>query len=104
MDLDGDTPISKHYTSIFEKRFCKCVKYNKILGNPVKIHAGYIPYTQPVRVLLLSQPPCRTIPPRKTTCCALQTELPNYTDNTLISVSWFIKVLHKNKCQGHVKY
>jgi hypothetical protein len=90
-------------TNIFEKRLHKCVKY-KIAGKPVKICAGYIPNTQPVCVLPLSQPACRTIPPRKTTCCALQTELPNYTDDTLISVSLFIKISYKNKCQGRVKY
>jgi hypothetical protein len=86
-NLDGDTPISKHRTSIFEKRLQKCVIYNKLPGNPVKNCAGYGPNTQPVCVLLLSQPACRTIPPRKTTCYALQIELPNYTYNILISVS-----------------
>ena len=94
-NLDGDTPISKHCTSIFEKRLQKCVINNKIVGNPAKNRAGYVPNTQPVCVVLLSQPSCRTIPPRKTTCYALQTELPNYTDNILISVSRFKKFLRK---------
>lgn len=79
-NLDGDTPISKHCISIFEKWLQKCVIYNKILGNPVKNCAGYVPNAQPVSVLLLTQPACRTIPPHKTTCYALQTELPNHTD------------------------
>ena len=103
-NLDVDTPISKHCTRIFEKRLQKCVIYNKILGNTVKNCAGYVPDTQPVRVLMLSQPVCRAIPPRKTTCYALQTELPNYTDDILTSVSWFIKISNKNKCLGRVKY
>jgi len=103
-NLDGDPPISKHCTSIFEKRHQKCVIYNEILGNPVTNCAGYVPNTQPVGVLLLSHPTCGTIPLRKTTCYALQTELLNYTDNIPISVSRFIKISNKNKCQGRVKY
>lgn len=103
-NLNGDIPISKHYTSIFEKRLQKCVIYNEILGNPVKNCAGYVPNTQPVCVLFLSHPTCGTIPPRKTTFYALQTELPNYTDNIPISVSRFIKISNKNKCQGCDKY
>jgi hypothetical protein len=103
-NLDGDTPISKHCISIFEKTLQKCVIYNKLLGNPVKNNAGYVPNIQPLCVLLLFQPACRTIPPRKTTRSALQTELPNYTDNILISVSWFIKISNNDKCQGRVKY
>jgi hypothetical protein len=90
-DFDRDTPISKHCTSIFEKRLQKCVVYNKILSNPVKNHAGYVSNTQ-VCLLLLSQPLCRTITPRKTTCYALQTELPNYTDNILVSVSFIYSI------------
>jgi len=103
-NLDGDTPISKHCTSIFEKRLQKCVIYNEIQGNPVKNRAGYVPNTQPVCVLLLSHPTRETIPPRKTTFYALQMELPNYTDIIPISVSRFIKISNKNKCQGRDKY